>query len=234
MAVLLDGLHGKGPQVRLLRELDMNFAVGGRRADHEALYGQIEVDGEEHEFRDPDGTVHRFRRRNGAETDNGNRDLLVNAVEYVQTTPAREIRKAGGRTRTEPEATVRFGWITDFEIDRELLMPTVRAGRARWRMENETFNALKNQGCNLAHSQCHGRRNPVSVPALLMLPAFLIDQVQELCCPAFQAARRTVRSRATLWHRMRANLAAVFLTGWGHLMQRPAGNRTRSPPAASA
>ena len=37
----------------------------------------------------------------------------------------------------------------------------------------------------------------------LMLLAFLVDQVQQLCCPLFQAARAKVSSKRVLWERMR-------------------------------
>ena len=59
-------------------------------------------------------------------------------------------------------------------------------GRARWKIENETFNTLKNQGYHLEHNYGHGEQNLSVVLALLMMLAFLVDQVQQLCCPLFQ------------------------------------------------
>src|SRR5208337_4274670 len=66
-------------------------------------------------------------------------------------------------------------------------------GRARWKIENETFNTLKNQGYHLEHNYGHGEQNLSVVLALMMMLAFLVDQVQQLCCPLFQAA----------WHKMK-------------------------------
>ena len=40
--------------------------------------------------------------------------------------------------------------------------------------------------------------------ALLMMLAFLVDQVQQLCCPLFQAAWAKMGSKRRLWERMRA------------------------------
>ena len=130
--------------------------------------------------------------------------------------------------------TIPFSWITDFEIDRATLVPLMRAGRARWRVENEVFNTLKNQGFDLSHSFGHGHRNLCSVLAILMMLAFLIDQVQERCCRVFQAAKAEAVSRTTLWRRMRSFLFVAHLTGWEELMLRLAGEHTARPPPVGA
>ena len=56
--------------------------------------------------------------------------------------------------------------------------------RSRWKIENETFNTLKNQGYELEHNFGRGCQHLATV---LMLLAFLLDPLQELCCPLFQA-----------------------------------------------
>ncbi|PJD91453.1 MAG: hypothetical protein CK424_06460 [Legionella sp.] len=43
---------------------------------------------------------------------------------------------------------------------------------------NETFNTLKNQGYNFEHNYGHGYKNLCSVMTMLMMLAFLMDQVQ--------------------------------------------------------
>jgi len=44
----------------------------------------------------------------------------------------------------------------------------MRAGRARWKIENETFNTLKNQGYNFEHNYVHGEQNLSVVFATIM------------------------------------------------------------------
>ena len=39
-----------------------------------------------------------------------------------------------------------FSWITDLAVTPVTVMPLMRYGRVRWKIENETFNTLKNQG----------------------------------------------------------------------------------------
>ena len=55
----------------------------------------------------------------------------------------------------------------------------MRGGRARWKVENETFNTLKNQGYQFEHNFGHGKKNLHTVFAYLMMLAFLVDQIQE-------------------------------------------------------
>ena len=52
-----------------------------------------------------------------------------------------------------------FSWITDFFLIPENVWDIMRGGRARWKIENETFNTLKNQGYHLEHNYGHGEQN---------------------------------------------------------------------------
>ena len=61
----------------------------------------------------------------------------------------------------------------------------VGAARARWRIENETFNTLKNQGYCFEHNFDHGKKHLATVFASLMMLAFLLDQTQQRCCALF-------------------------------------------------
>jgi len=80
----------------------------------------------------------------------------------------------------------------------------MRAGRARWKSANETFNTLQNQGDNFAHTYGHGQQHLSVVFAMLMMLAFVVDQAQQLCCALFQAVWAKLGSKRMLWERMRA------------------------------
>jgi hypothetical protein len=81
----------------------------------------------------------------------------------------------------------------------------VRGGRARWKIENETFNTLKNQGYHFEHNYGHGKQNLSVVFTMLMMLAFLVDQAQQRCCPLFQAVMKKVGSKRLLWERVRSH-----------------------------
>ena len=71
-------------------------------------------------------------------------------------------------------------WVTDFEINRENVQTLVKGGRCRWKVENECFNTLKNQGYAIDYSYGHGEKNLCFNFYLLTLIAFTIHQIFEL------------------------------------------------------
>ena len=95
-------------------------------------------------------------------------------------------------------------WITALTVTKINVFELMRGGRARWKIENETFNTLKNQGYNFEHNYGHGQQNLSVNFALLMMLAFLVDQVQQLAFPLFQAVLKKEGSRKRLWQHMRA------------------------------
>ena len=94
----------------------------------------------------------------------------------------------------------------------------MRAGRSRWQIENETFKTLKNQGYHCSHNYGHGQQHLATVLALLMLLAFLVDQIQQRCSQGFRRLWRGLKTKAKLWDSLRSlfrvlifdSMAALF------------------------
>ena len=80
----------------------------------------------------------------------------------------------------------------------------MRGGRARWKIENETFNTLKNQGYNFEHNYGHGKENLSVVFAMLMMLAFLVDQAQQLAFQLFRSVWKKLGSKRSLWEKIRS------------------------------
>jgi len=100
------------------------------------------------------------------------------------------------RCRTE-------SWITSFKVTAELVRLFVRGAKTRWKIENECFNTLKNQGYHLTHNYGHGEKNLAFNFFQLTLLAFMLHQVAELCDIAFQACRKMAGSKRSLWEKLR-------------------------------
>ena len=99
--------------------------------------------------------------------------------------------------------------MTDLTLTATNVRAVARGGRTRWRIENETYNTLKNQGYHFEHNYGHGEKHLAVVMALLMLLAFLIDQAQQKCNPLFRAAWQEKGPKCALWESVR-NLFAEF------------------------
>ena len=104
-------------------------------------------------------------------------------LEYLEIHPTRVVKKVE-RSRIVQN----FSWITDFALTTDIVEKIMRGGRARWKIEIETFNTLKNQGYHFEHNYGHGKKNLSVVLAMVMMLTFLVDQTQQLCCPLFQTA----------------------------------------------
>jgi hypothetical protein len=97
-----------------------------------------------------------------------------------------------------------FSWVTDVRVSTRNVYALMRGGRARWKIENETFNTLKNQGYHFEHNDGHGEQNLSVVCATIMMLAFLVDQTQQLGCALFRAVWTKLGSKRLLWERRRA------------------------------
>jgi len=79
----------------------------------------------------------------------------------------------------------------------------VAVARARWKIENETFSTLKNQGYHLEHNYGHGTKYLATNLAILTFVAFLVDQIVQCLDGAFQKALEIGKSKRVLWEKVR-------------------------------
>ena len=73
---------------------------------------------------------------------------------------------------------------------------------------------MKNQDYEFEHNYGHGQQHLATVLAMLMMLAFLIDQVQEYGCAFFQAARQRFYSRTSLWIKIKGLFTEFFIENW--------------------
>lgn len=199
-----DSLFANAPHIRLLQELSMGYIIAVKPSDHTYLMKTIEQSiqmgkGDEFETIETDNTIRTYRFINQVPLNATNPDLLVNYLEY---------------TEIKGDKKYHISWITHINLHRNNVYYIMRAGRARWKIENETFNTLKNQGYHLEHNYGHGKQHLATVLAMLMMLHFLIDQVQELACPLFKAARYRFHSRIQFWEVLRGRFFEHFLPNW--------------------
>jgi Transposase DDE domain len=191
---VFDALYINGPHIKALGTENMRYIIGTK--------GQTYVDVQ----------VEQLRRNNDLQnlswetkdkkchasfanelTLNGQyQDILTNYFEY------QEIDKKTG------EQTFYSTWITDIPIDVENIEELVAVARARWKIENETFNTLKNQGYQLEHNYGHGKKNLATNFAILTFLAFFTDQIAQHLDKDFQAAKTVCKTFKALWERIRS------------------------------
>ena len=204
-----DGLASNGPHIRELVSANIRYILGAKEKDHEYLFHKAAL--EEKAGRSTNIYVadaqdpkkrHNFFFVNGLPLNKANKDLKVNFLQYWEITLDDEGNEIRGKQK-------QFSWVTDLEITAENVFEIMRGGRARWRIENETFNTLKNQGYNLTHNYGLGKANLSMVFVTLMLLAFLVDQTQQLCCGRYRAAWKKIRQKIRFFERNSWHLPRV-------------------------
>lgn len=209
--VIEDGLSSNAPHIADLKSARMSFILGAKPGDHAYLFESWIAAQESGK-----ATTIRGQITGGGEYDiafasdlplnASHPDLLVNFLQLIE-------RDAEGNI------TKRFTWVTDLTITPENAHHLARGGRARWKIENETFNTLKNQGYQFEHNFGHGKRHLSVVFAMLMMLAFLVDQVKQLCCPLFQAVVKKYGTKRALWEHQRSHFFHFRFESMQHLYE---------------
>jgi hypothetical protein len=91
-------------------------------------------------------------------------------------------------------------------------------GRARWKIENETFNVLKNSGYNLEHNFGHGKQHLAAILASLNLLAFAFHTVCEIADELWRAARQKLGPRYNFFNKLSAITAYLIFPSWEDLL----------------
>jgi len=193
--ILADGLSSNEPFIANLRENNLSFILIAQESDHRYLFDWLNAaDSHDAPFWEEtltDGTHKTYQYMKEVPLNSSKDNCLVNVVRYKET--------KGEKSRT-------WVWVTDLDVNEKTIYTIIKAGRCRWKIENETFNTLKNQGYNFEHNYGHGNKYLSAVMAHLMLLAFFIDQILQGFDKKFQACYAKMKSKASLWERMRSIL----------------------------
>jgi hypothetical protein len=198
LIIIEDALSSNAPHIKDLEENNLHYILGAKEGDHKFLFDYVNeasVHGKTTDLIVPDkmnpAIDHCFSFINNVPLNKSNQDVLVNFIEYWQ------VNIATGKT-------IHFSWVTDFTITEDNMFKIMRGGRARWKIENETFNTLKNQGYNLGHNYGLGKKNLSMVFVMVMMLAFLVDQALQICCALFAAVWKKAGSKKSLWEDIRS------------------------------
>lgn len=192
----LDALYANAPVIRDLRAAFIPWIIRVKPDGNAFLFEQVRQLAargltEDFEAVGSDRVFRRYQLAHNVPLNESNPDVRVDFLDVWQPT---------GHDQWQ-----HFTFILDplLRLSRQQAERWLQGGRARWKIENETFNTLKNQGYHFEHNYGHGYQHLTVVLAMLMMLAFLVDQIQQLCCPLFAAAWKKCISKRALWERQR-------------------------------
>ena len=187
-----------------------DFLLTAKPASHKALYDFMQgAEFDEHAVTQKTNgkrLTYRFRWFEGAPLRDGHDARLVNWVGVTIT----DVR---GRV------TYNSAFVTSLPVARDSVAEIVACARARWKIENESFNVLKSNGYHLEHNFGHGKQNLAMMFAAMNLLAFALHTVCDGLEPLWTAARTAKQARTRFFEHIRTITAYLVFPNWTTLMQ---------------
>jgi hypothetical protein len=134
-----------------------------------------------------------------------------------------ESRNAAGKR------TYYNSFVTDLPVAADTVAELAACGRARWKIENETFNVLKTNGYNLEHNFGHGKQTLASIFVTLNLLAFAFHTAAWLAALDWRAAVAACGATYRFFENLRIITAYVVFQDWPHRLQAIAAADLRPP-----
>jgi hypothetical protein len=109
-------------------------------------------------------------------------------------------------------------WITDHPITFDTLVDLAKAGRARWKIENEHIQTLKIGGYRLEQNFGHGKRHLSNLLASMNILAFLVHTAFEFLDTRYRTLRFRYGSRVAFFQRFATLLEWALFENWDHVI----------------
>jgi hypothetical protein len=205
-----DDLFACHPVAKMIADAGGDFIFTAKPTSHKALYDFI--DGakpfrhEEKVRRRATKDTFRYRWIEAVPIRDGEGALLVNWIGF-------QIIDAKGKLKYS------MAWVTSLPVSKANVAEIVACGRARWKIENESFNVMKNHGYELEHNFGHGRKFLARTFAALNLLAFAWHTVLDMLEPPWQAARKAAAIRTSFFAHILMLTGYVVFPSWLTLLK---------------
>ena len=204
-----DDLFSNQPFINELKAAGMSFILVAKPSSHKILFEWFtelkQLDGASHlQFTDLKGRQHFYE--------------WVNEIPLNGTKNADQVNFFHYQLIDKGKITYRNSWVTDIVIDENNVAQLVKGGRARWKVENEGFNTLKNQGYHIEHNFGHGHQNLSMTFFILNLLAFFVHQILELTDLHYQKCRAKFSARKEFWNQLRCTIRILLFKTWEELL----------------
>jgi len=206
-----DSLFANKPCIDKVLEYGMHFIFTAKSGDHPHMMEWIEHfdDMDTLKIEDEKGRIHEYGWMNEVPVNSEDEDCSVNFFRY---------RIASKNPDGTKKIHYRSAWITDLTVTSKNVETLVKGGRCRWKIENECFNTLKNQGYHISHNYGHGKKHLCFNFFMMTLTAFFFHQIFELVDREFKICRKMHGSRKNLWQNLRVTANTLIFESWIHLI----------------
>ncbi len=220
--ILGDDIYSHEPMIKMLNEYRCSFILTAKPKSHKELYSFLESEKKEFEemtvkvikkvsrktklkhlkasgsnIRElPAGLyeiteIYKYRWYNGDAPINAKYKTFVNYFELNAYTEGSNINVFYG------------SWVTNLDINNNNIKDMVKAGRGRWKIENNQFLTTKKGGYDLEHNYGHGKENLSFNFYILNVLAFLMHQIIQITNDDFNRLKKKEGSFSALYEYIR-------------------------------
>jgi hypothetical protein len=122
-------------------------------------------------------------------------------------------------TDAQGKTLYHHAFATDHRLDESNVRAIVKAGRCRWKIENENNNTLTTKGYRLEHNFGHGKQHLASVLATLILLAYRFHTVALWFDACYRLLREYLPGRQTCFDDIRALTRYMYFENWRCLLE---------------
>lgn len=208
LVIVADSLYSKSPFIETVLANKSDYIFVAKQGDHKNLQEEIRAlrssgDLVTIEFYE-DGQKHTLEYLRDIQVFD-NSKLTSNWVSYTVT------RKKGSPFHCE--------WLTSIKPTKKNVREIAETGRMRWKIENDVFNALKNEGSNLEHNFGHGKKHLQFNFFLLNIIAFLFHQILALSDVVYLNALTYPKTYCAFFEKVKFLTREVLWDDWLSLME---------------
>lgn len=209
-----DDLYSHQPLCEAMLESGCHFLLTCKQDSHKSLYEMIEACRLEGGI-----TTVVLPWRHG-------KKHYKNTYRFINQIPLRESEDALlvnwcelTTTDVNGKNVYKNAFVTDHLITESNVDELVKAGRTRWKIENENNNTLKTKGYHLNHNFGHGKQYLSQTLLTLNLIAFLLHTILHLNDKAYQLIRDKLPTRKTFFNDIRALTRYMYFEDWQRLLE---------------
>jgi len=205
-----DDLFSCQPVIAEITARGADFLIVCKPESHKALYGFVAG---------AQLPTHQITARQGKKT-------LIYRYRWMNQVPLRDGKDAMNAnwfsieiSNAEGKVTYRNAFVTSLPVSAENVAELARCGRARWKIENGSFNVLKNHGYNLEHNFGHGQKYLAMLFVTLNLLAFNFHVLCELLDELWRDAFKVQGARVRFFQSLRSLVSYLLFPSWQLLLQ---------------
>lgn len=195
LIILGDDLYSREPVIKGVLEKDYSYIFVAKKESHKYLYEQIDMV----------KNLETIDTKKVSKIVSGKKQIIT--YNYINDL---SIKNPQGRTNNLPQIVnwceiiindvtgkklYHNSFITNISLHQNNVEDITKAGRSRWKIENENNNVLKTKGYNLEHNFGHGKEYLSQTLCSLNILAYLFHTVQDLTDELYQELREEMGTR---------------------------------------